>query len=609
MFLKLHGKEKIERTFLNFMIVSNFVCGCVIALSNDKFLEELEIQPLPSGHVYTYMQFTTVWDVDKRPGSCLLAQIPGKLSSLYLCTYGLPLQRSLGHIRAFSCSTLQVFPLSLGEILGHHSVQELPYISAPPGAELWTWFKEETPDISKAWSDLTNALSGQFCASLNFIDPTNTISPRFSFLPQGVASQSYAKNYSLLRYSALPREAVCTENLTPWKKLLPCNSKAGLSMLLNAIQVFSATYVSLAVDVRPICRDNDCKEASLELRLSISIVFEPPVSHKGKQDWSLVKLFGSGILKACPLATRSTILVHTTSNQTLGKFLLSPEPSQVVTSSHAQDKKTYAMYDVKKILQSAEQLNIVASYQKSHVYWITSPPILSATRFITGYGMEQGGIKTQLYNNHPSKSMKIVYLEIIPWFLRVYLHTLQLKTSGKALKPQVVHFQPGRDRTHPYHFEIIATLPPASVTELSFQFDRAFLKWTEYPPDANHGFYISSAVISTLLNSAKNCSRIPLHKSTILESLIDRSVTYFIRLHTEMLLVSLPTPDFSMPYNVICLACTVVALAFGPIHNITTKRLQLVEKDKNQGLFTKIKKLFWRKSYVESDKEETKKNK
>jgi hypothetical protein len=40
--------------------------------------------------------------------------------------------------------------------------------------------------------------------------------------------------------------------------------------------------------------------------------------------------------------------------------------------------------------------------------------------------------------------------------------------------------------------------------------------------------------------------------------------------------VNLPTPDFSMPYNVICLACTVVALAFGPLHNITTKSLTVV---------------------------------
>ena len=28
-----------------------------------------------------------------------------------------------------------------------------------------------------------------------------------------------------IRYGSLPREAVCTENLTPWIKLLPCQAK------------------------------------------------------------------------------------------------------------------------------------------------------------------------------------------------------------------------------------------------------------------------------------------------------------------------------------------------------------------------------------------------
>ncbi|CAG9581258.1 unnamed protein product [Danaus chrysippus] len=50
---------------------------------------------------------------------------------------------------------------------------------------------------------------------------------------------------------------------------------------------------------------------------------------------------------------------------------------------------------------------------------------------------------------------------------------------------------------------------------------------------------------------------------------------YPIVLRTNGAMVSLPTPDFSMPYNVICLACTVVALAFGPLHNICTKELVL----------------------------------
>lgn len=35
-------------------------------------------------------------------------------------------------------------------------------------------------------------------------------------------------DHYFLRYAVLPREVVCTENLTPWKKLLPCSSKVRL---------------------------------------------------------------------------------------------------------------------------------------------------------------------------------------------------------------------------------------------------------------------------------------------------------------------------------------------------------------------------------------------
>lgn len=64
-----------------------------------------------------------------------------------------------------------------------------------------------------------------------------------------------------------------------------------------------------------------------------------------------------------------------------------------------------------------------------------------------------------------------------------------------------------------------------------------------------------------------------------------------MQLRTETLLISLPTPDFSMPYNVICLACTAVALAFGPLHNICTKRLVLkhIEKDWKEKIFSLFK--------------------
>lgn len=59
-----------------------------------------------------------------------------------------------------------------------------------------------------------------------------------------------------------------------------------------------------------------------------------------------------------------------------------------------------------------------------------------------------------------------------------------------------------------------------------------------------------------------------------------------LRLHTEPLLVSLPTPDFSMPYNVICFVCTVIAIGFGSIFNLTTRTLQPASK--TQGLVARL---------------------
>lgn len=53
--------------------------------------------------------------------------------------------------------------------------------------------------------------------------------------------------------------------------------------------------------------------------------------------------------------------------------------------------------------------------------------------------------------------------------------------------------------------------------------------------------------------------------------------SYFVRVYTEPLLVNLPTPDFSMPYNVICLTCTVVAVAYGSFYNLLTRTFQVEE--------------------------------
>ncbi len=38
-----------------------------------------------------------------------------------------------------------------------------------------------------------------------------------------------------------------------------------------------------------------------------------------------------------------------------------------------------------------------------------------------------------------------------------------------------------------------------SVTTVRVDFEYSMLRWTEYPPDANHGFYVGAAVITARL--------------------------------------------------------------------------------------------------------------
>jgi len=170
---------------------------------------------------------------------------------------------------------------------------------------------------------------------------------------------------------------------------------------------------------------------------------------------------------------------------------------------------------------------------------------------------------------------------------------------------KLFHYTPGRDREVLHKLEMDFMLPPKSTVRLSFMVEKRHLrvscsivksqsalsnlyifklcfKWDEYPPDANHGFYLESSHFEVNYTYPDNPD------SPI-------KTCYY---SSRKLLVNLSTPDFSMPYNVICLTCTVVALAFGPLHNITTKELKLTPKDNKDKITQKLLaalKRFWKK--------------
>lgn len=140
-----------------------------------------------------------------------------------------------------------------------------------------------------------------------------------------------------------------------------------------------------------------------------------------------------------------------------------------------------------------------------------------------------------------------------------------------------------------HKLELDVGIPPQSTVTAKFMVEKGHLKWDEYPPDANHGFYLPAARFEVNITNTEDSAK----------PKVSTHVYY-----SRILLINLSTPDFSMPYNVICLTCTVVALAFGPIHNITTKRLQLIvivsRKDALKRLWNKVR---GKKEEVEASQE------
>ena len=514
-----------------------------------------------------------------------------------------------------------LFPRSLAQILQHSRTRELHLkftlgrwdfarwgaqiwdgnSAGGTGVELWAWVEADAdPNTAEAsadarWTTLTNALSGLFCASLNFIDKTRTIRPVMSFQPTG--DHKTLDGLHLL-HGSLPKEPVCTENLTPFLKLLPCKGKAGISSLLDGHKLFDAQWQSMSIDVRPVCdADGQCRlqlEQTVDMVLdiqrslqrqstpvpkpqpveSLSCDPEKPYGNEGDScfpranvadlGFSLHDLFGRRALGQCPLSTIAapSVCVEIPAERPI---FISGDATEVKELTAAGERRCFVLPAAGHVFD----LQLPAHSPPLDNSAFTPPPPLYASRSFTGHGQEFGGVQAVLTNPSLTDSVDVIYLESLPWFMKPYVHTLKAVYSPPlpSAPPAItsLYYLPPLDRARGTHLEAALTLPPNSTLIITYEFSKSPLRYTEYPPDANRGFDIPPAVITLPKLGASGVS-----------------------IRTTSLLLSLPTPDFSMPYNVIILTSTVIALAFGSVFNIIVRRF-VGAGERGEGVLKRMK--------------------
>ena len=137
---------------------------------------------------------------------------------------------------------------------------------------------------------------------------------------------------------------------------------------------------------------------------------------------------------------------------------------------------------------------------------------------------------------------------------------------------RIVSYTPPVPHARPTLLQALVTLPANSSVTLTMDVVKPFLRYTEHPPDAQRGWDLPPAVFIPFGVDGEDLGG---DKYSNESSNLKRDARLH-RIYTPTLLVDLATPDFSMPYNVIIMSCTLIALIFGSVFNLLTRKFVIV---------------------------------
>ena len=491
------------------------------------------------------------------------------------------------------------------------------------------------------WDALTAHMGGLFCASLSRMDGREiVVEPALAFSRWNGARDATASTRRK-KHGSLPAESVCVENLTPFLKLLPCRDRAGIAeALASRTTLFGAPYVSMSTLLETARSEGEWR---VVLTQTLTVALDrvaargatERASKRDAETTRLSHLLGldrkgkGGISGACVAARLSrvhaethapfaaaatsdvagaprehTALAERSAAKDAAKALVRLKTWDLARMDDAQKASDGVFFDVTLARDAGapEPRAPVAGYASEFV----------AERYLTGSGNRNGGVSIELRRHLPASDRKpsdtrVRVFQALPWYVRVFAHTLKVSFDGveadaAATRPAAdferstlagrggdgavegLRWSPSRDRTRPSVLEAQLFVPSSvSVVRVSAQFEKAFLRTEEFPPDANRGFDVAAAVVAfpppRVIRFFRNLEGMDALESPLLdrvEGLVVGSnaepAEQPERVYLNGLLLTLPTPDFSMPFNVITLVCTAMSLLAGGVLSGLTRR-------------------------------------
>jgi len=494
---------------------------------------------------------------------------------------------------AFRSDQFDLFPKPLGKLLNaHRSLSAFeatltrgrwkrewgrpPREFRPPGAFLAAATNATlAPAVQGAWSALAAALSGVLCTSLEGLDVARG-SPAWA-RPLQVP---WAEAGQRLQMATLPYEPLCTENLTPWLKLLPCGRHRGLPALLGPGALAEAPLLSLALLVAA-----RRSPARAELRASLDVVL--PL---GTERGSLASWFHGRAYTRCPAAESARVLLLP--SRLPPPSALKEAGAEVLVAEGGEGGEGAVLaFPAERFAELSDPTALFLSVETPQGPGLPTWPLeadphaggASVMRDILSYEgrSERTHGRYLLRFTNTGKSRRIRFMDQLPFFIRPLWHTFRAsfqaregaveQLSGQAAMRRLeAHFVASDGQRLPTEVFLTVDVPAGGTVGLSMDVAKAFIQLREFSYACEKGFDVGSAAWLE--------AELPAEGGTEPEGLLAPAPTapgsdppaggWRLRL-TRGLIVLLPMPDFSMPFNVIALSSTAVTFFFGSVFRLT----------------------------------------
>lgn len=486
---------------------------------------------------------------------------------------------------AFRADQFDLFPSPIGKLLNAHlgiesfeatltrgrwksAWGEAPWEFRPPGAVLATALTEqaEDPGATAAYRFLVSTLAGSMCASFEGMNPAlaagedeTQLSNNAGARPLQLPAAWSAKGTSF-RLATLPYEPVCTENLTPWLKLLPCGRHRGLAALLSSLvlQVAESPLASLTLAVQR------SKSGFASVRASLDVVLPGDVA--SLPAW--LNSFAARKVETCVAAASSDVAfwwpgtapglpeARQTYNVHGGQVVLVPTASLLHQSSIAQffsgpwtsqgsDNRPRVMRDM---------LSQEGRSERTHGRYLLRLSNLGHSRYVR-------------------------FLDQLPFFIRPLWHSIRavwvdatgasVELAGaEAIKRLQLQFTASDGLRSPTDFSLSLALKSGGSVSIFLDVLKNFINFREFSYACEKGFDVGGAV--WLDDEAGDGTIGTVGFAASLGPMYSSEPRPSYRLHfTEGMIVMVPMPDFSMPFNVVALSSTAATFFFGSIFRMT----------------------------------------